>query len=720
MNALISGSAGRALLLDADGWKSFEADDPSTLAARQPADFAYLFGELQDLRALENTDIESVQKELKYESDSALALELALISLDCELPDDIRKEAIEGLDELLSDSKVVERLENTLYARPLPEDADLRAALELSKDAGVSPVFVLLQTLRKRERFIYEVSNAWDAIPAKIFGDHDRKTDFLRVAVREGLFRWLVVDREAGKPAATFQLNAGLNSSITQLRNYREVLLQWTASFRETVKSRPINTEIDEELGNEVSPRRKRGRRVGFNRAAMFREVTARKAEIVSALKQHDLPRISQLVDNLLEYQRAGEPVHAAKSLCDLAMEAKVLGMFALQLELSERSIGIAPNDGWSWAQYGDALLNINRLDEAIRAFEQAKYFRAGAVAENGRAEVLRAKGLLDDALAAYNEVIELHPGDVVARTGRAEVLKAKGLLDDALAAYNEVIELHPENVVARNGRAEVLKAKGLLDDALAAYNEVIELHPENVVARNGRAEVLKAKGLLDDSLAAYREVIELHPENVVAKSGWAEVLKAKGLLHDSLAVYTDILIQFPYDGVARNGRACILGALGRLEEALQCLDQKIIGSQDWVRLHIRAMVLLKMNRKSEAIQILNEGLQNCPSGLQRDYFRTALVIAWLRRGDLAKAKEKLEEIQSPQLHGTANVLRLHVFGAEGNVREADLAFQSLAGTPLYSIELTQELRSRFLMHERPRHDDEWIKDQEVDLVLAA
>ena len=45
---------------------------------------------------MENTNIELVRQELQYESDSALALDLALISLDADLPDEIRKEAIEG------------------------------------------------------------------------------------------------------------------------------------------------------------------------------------------------------------------------------------------------------------------------------------------------------------------------------------------------------------------------------------------------------------------------------------------------------------------------------------------------------------------------------------------------------------------------------------------------------------------------------------------------
>ena len=97
MDALISGANGRALLLDAGSLKSFDVDEPTKLLLRRPADFAYLFGEMQDLRVLEDTDIESVREEATTRLRFCIgAGAVALISLDSELPDDIRIEAMEG------------------------------------------------------------------------------------------------------------------------------------------------------------------------------------------------------------------------------------------------------------------------------------------------------------------------------------------------------------------------------------------------------------------------------------------------------------------------------------------------------------------------------------------------------------------------------------------------------------------------------------------------
>ena len=198
-------------------------------------------------------------------------------------------------------------------------------------------------------------------------------------------------------------------------------------------------------------------------------------------------------------------------------------------------------------------------------------------------------------------------------------------------------------------------------------------------------------------------------------------MLKAKGLLDDALAAYDEVFLRFPNEEIARNGRACILAAFGRFDEALEFLpDKTVVSLQDWIGQHIRGMILLKMRKRNEAIGLLNEGLQDCPWPVQKEYFRAALVVAWLRGGDFTKAKQHLDDVKAPQLQAAANVLRLHVFGAEGNLQSANKVFQSIAATPLHLNQLTQELQRRFLLHEQPHHDDEWISDQEVDLFLLA
>lgn len=131
-----------------------------------------------------------------------------------------------------------------------------------------------------------------------------------------------------------------------------------------------------------------------------------------------------------------------------------------------------------------------------------------------------------EEALDAFERILNQHPGDVSARLGKAEILRSLGRLDEALITLDEVISRLPNNEIARIGRAEILKAQGSFAEALAAYEEITSQHPGSVLARNGHAEILKDMGNLTEALTAFDEVISQYPESVVAKSGRAEVLK--------------------------------------------------------------------------------------------------------------------------------------------------------------------------------------------------
>jgi tetratricopeptide (TPR) repeat protein len=718
MNAIVSGRSGRALILDGESLKSFDLDAPSTIVSRHRSDLPYLFGEAADLRTIENTTIESVERELRMDCHFTWALDLALISLDAEIEDDIRSDALEDLEQLLAESATRQRLENVLYSKPLPEDADLKGALDHCDPQALSIVFGFLKRLEERQPSILSVHHAWEIIPTRTFGGQENRETFEHVAVKEGLFHSLAtLDTVAS--ISSFQLKAGLTPSIQRLPNHRQVLLAWTAPFRGT-RETPNVVKEEEEPSLEEEQFRKRHR---IDRRAVFREAVKKKSIIVEAMRRRDLARVDDLVDELVAYHQSySESQHTAKSLCDLAMEAKAIGLKLLQLSLTERSISIAPGDGWSWVQHADALLGLERLDEALKAYDQAEVFGKDVMAKTGRAEVLKAKGQFAAALAMFDEIIRQHPEDVVAKNGRAEVLKAQGQFLAALAAFDEVIRQHPEDVVAKNGRAEVFKAQGQFPAALAAFDEVIRQHPEDMVAKTGRAEVLKTQGQYTAALAIFDEIIRQDPEDVVAKTGRAEVLKAQGHFAAALTAFDEVIRQHPHEPVTRNGRSCVLVALGRYDEALESLPTTApIAFEGWIAYHIKGMCLLRTGETAKALKIFNDGLQNCPFSLQTEYFRSALALSWLRGQDFRKAGETLDVITSPLLQQSANVIRIHAFGAQGNRQRALKAYEDLAAAPhLLTDELTQELHHQYVLLEEPTKDEEWIFDREVRIFLRA
>ncbi|HEX3554989.1 MAG TPA: hypothetical protein VIA62_17325 [Thermoanaerobaculia bacterium] len=155
-----------------------------------------------DLQVLEAVDRDEVVRRLTVEVDSAEALQLSLILLDSELSREIRSEAAEDLDGLLADEECREGLERILFARPLPQEADLSGALVHSEQA--TRVQDLLSQLTDLQPSIVEVHRAWIVVPDSLFESPADRRRFQAALVRQGLFRELVLARRAGISVESF------------------------------------------------------------------------------------------------------------------------------------------------------------------------------------------------------------------------------------------------------------------------------------------------------------------------------------------------------------------------------------------------------------------------------------------------------------------------------------------------------------------------------------
>ena len=253
MNAIVSGRSARALILDGESLKSFDLDDPSKIVPRRRSDLPYLFGEAADLRILENTTIESVERELRMDCHFTWALDLTLISLDSELEDDIRKEALEQLEELFAENSTVIRVENVLYSEPLPEEADLTSAFELCDGEALPTVVGFLRRLEEHQSLIEKTNQAWESVPAKTFGNYENRRIFKHTAVKEGLFRNLVI-LEPSASISTFSDESELKKSVQQLPNHHQVLQAWTAAFYRSRETRDVMKEEDKDSGSAERP----------------------------------------------------------------------------------------------------------------------------------------------------------------------------------------------------------------------------------------------------------------------------------------------------------------------------------------------------------------------------------------------------------------------------------------------------------------------------------
>ena len=129
------------------------------------------------------------------------------------------------------------------------------------------------------------------------------------------------------------------------------------------------------------------------------------------------------------------------------------------------------------------------------------------------QAYTLLNRGLVDDAIAAFQRAIRSYPQSIEAKVGLAIAYRRAGRDADAFQAYERVVEQDPNNRLA-------LKTLGLLGGYRAEWQErgiialttLLTLEPNDLEARAQRALLLGYRGRFAESLADYQVVLQNNP----------------------------------------------------------------------------------------------------------------------------------------------------------------------------------------------------------------
>jgi len=184
------------------------------------------------------------------------------------------------------------------------------------------------------------------------------------------------------------------------------------------------------------------------------------------------------------------------------------LGTMALQLEqyekaadFIEQSIKLHTNPRAPlYINYGAALRNLERYDEAIEAYDRAIRLddkRADAYFNKGRA--LQALGRLDDAASAYETAIALDPSDARAWVNLGTVQKDLEQFDEALGSFERATRIDPNLAAPYANTGSIMFDRGLFKIAMVYIRRALELDPDNTEYRYHVNTYLLMFGHLDE-----------------------------------------------------------------------------------------------------------------------------------------------------------------------------------------------------------------------------
>lgn len=233
------------------------------------------------------------------------------------------------------------------------------------------------------------------------------------------------------------------------------------------------------------------------------------------------------------------------------------------------------------------------------------------------RAQTLFKQGLVNQAIAAFQQALRSNPNSLEAKLGLAQAYQKAGKDTEAWAAYQRVLEQDPNNKPA-------LQAVGLLGGyraewqvrGIEALNTLLDQNPNDTQARAQRGLLLGYQGRYAEAFADYQIALQNPtPETLLGAA----------------QVYT-------YSGDAQQGLAFF--------QRYQATGKTIPIYQ----IPAYAQALRETGNSSQAIQVLRQALgQSSKFPGTEVEIRSALAQAYAANGQISEALEALEPLRGKQ-----------------------------------------------------------------------
>ena len=189
-------------------------------------------------------------------------------------------------------------------------------------------------------------------------------------------------------------------------------------------------------------------------------------------------------------------------------------------------------------------------------------------IAHNNLANLLKARGQLDEAVRHYRRALLLEPGFARVYVNLGEALKARGEPEGAEKIYRRALAVDPTYAKAHIDLGNVLLGRKDVKGAVSHYRRALELAPDAVEAHINLGTALAGRGDVEGAILHYRRALQLQPDFAEAHNNLGKMLLAKRDVEGAIMHYRRALELKPGYAKAHHNLGTVLRSLGREEGA--------------------------------------------------------------------------------------------------------------------------------------------------------
>ena len=344
-----------------------------------------------------------------------------------------------------------------------------------------------------------------------------------------------------------------------------------------------------------------------------------------------------------------------------------------------DQALTLNPNSIEALYNRGNALAELQRMDEALTSFDRALALKPDlAEALTNRGGALLELKRPQEALASCDEALSLRPDDPIALDNRGSALRALGRPTEALASYDRAIAIRPDFPEALNHRGNALQDLRRAEEALASYDKAIALRLHYAEAINNRGNALLDLRRPIEALDSYERALALRPDYVEALANCAAVLTELKRPVEALASCNRALALRPDHVEALNGKGNALAGLNRPEDALACYERLLaIDPLHAVAHDNKGIVLIELGRLAEARRSIEKAIELAPRRV-RSYYNLMQCKNFSAGDSQLAAMEELAKDMSSLAEGEQIELGFALGKAYADIGEHHRSFRRL------------------------------------------
>jgi protein O-mannosyl-transferase len=232
----------------------------------------------------------------------------------------------------------------------------------------------------------------------------------------------------------------------------------------------------------------------------------------------------------------------------------------------------------------GNALLQEGKADEAIAQFQEALQIKPDlADACNNLGYALLQTGKADAAVTCFQRALQIRPDFAEACLNLGNTLLQKGSVNEAIFQYQKALQIDPALALAHNNLGTIFRQEGRVDDAISEYQKALQIKPNEAAIHNNLGNTLLQEGKADEATSHFQEALQINPASVEVQNNLAWLLATCP------------------QAALRNGNKAL--ALARQANALT-------GGENPVILHTLAAALAEAGRFPEAMETARHALR--------------------------------------------------------------------------------------------------------------